>query len=213
MHLRNGLLHQTLVTLLSHQWLASIRSRSKPVKRQANNPFKQQTGDIFMKSKSITIAGSAFLMAAAFSTASAEPMKELDAYKGGLGKFSCDAKETGSGKTFKARVEKTVEFDGYTYVERYVEMKSADHPNPWNAIFIMSYDADSKQWVRNGVDNSGNRNAASSSGWNGDTWVWENDGVNIVIDKKGANGFTFAVDVKEAGGGVKRVAEALCKRT
>lgn len=163
--------------------------------------------------KSITIATGALFTVAAMTTASAEPMKELDVYKGGLGKFSCDAKEIGSGKTFKARVETTVEFDGFTYVERYIEMKSADHPNPWNAIFIMSYDSDAKRWVRNGVDNSGNRNAASSSGWKGDTWVWENDGVNIVVDKKGANSFTFAVDVKEAGGGVKRVAEALCKKT
>jgi hypothetical protein len=140
-----------------------------------------------------------------------DSMKELAVYKGGLGKFGCDAKELGSGKTFKATVDKTVEFDGHTYVERYVEMKSADHPNPWSAVFIMSYDASSQKWVRNGVDNSGERNAASSSGWNGDTWVWENDGVNIVLNKKGANGYTFAVDVKDSGN-VKRVVEASCKR-
>lgn len=151
------------------------------------------------------------LIAASFS-AFADPMKELAVYKGSLGKFACDAKETGSGKAFKVSVDKTVEFDGNTYLERYVETKSADHPSPWNAVFLMSYDPDAKRWVRNGVDNSGGRNAASSSGWNGDTWVWENDGVNIVIDKKGANSFTFAVDVKEAGGGIKRVAEATCKR-
>jgi hypothetical protein len=35
--------------------------------------------------------------------------------------------------------------------------------------------------------------------------------VNIVINRKGANAFTFAVDVKE-GSGVKRVVEANCKR-
>jgi hypothetical protein len=152
------------------------------------------------------------VLASSITSAFAEPMKELAVYKGSLGKFSCDAKETGSGKGFKVTVEKTVEFNGHTYVERYIEMKSADHPNPWNAIFIMSYDPASTRWVRNGVDNSGERNAASSSGWNGDTWVWENDGANIVIDRKGANNFTFAVDVKEAGGGVKRVAEVSCKR-
>jgi hypothetical protein len=76
----------------------------------------------------------------------------------------------------------------------------------------MSYDPDSGKWVRNGVDNSGARNAASSTGWNGNTWVWENDGVNIVVEKKGSRSFTFAVDVKQSGGGVKRVAQALCKR-
>ena len=152
------------------------------------------------------------VLASSISSAFAEPMTELAVYKSSLGKFSCDSKETGSGKSFKVTVEKTVEFDGHTYVERYVETKSADHSNPWNAIFIMSYDSASKRWVRNGVDNSGERNAASSSGWNGDTWIWENDGVNIVINRKGANNFTFAVDVKEAGGGVKRVVESSCKR-
>lgn len=160
--------------------------------------------------QAIGISG-VLVLASSMSSAFAEPMKELAVYKGSLGKFSCDAKETGSGKSFKVTVEKTVEFDGNTYAERYVEIKSADHPNPWNAIFIMSYDPASKRWVRNGVDNSGERNAASSSGWSGDTWVWENDGVNIVINRKGANSFTFAVDVKESGG-VKRVAEAICKR-
>lgn len=159
---------------------------------------------VFGITASIVLAG--FAMAS-----NAEPMKELDVYKGSLGKFACDARETGSGKAFKATVDKTVEYDGYTYVERYVEMKSADHPSPWNAVFLMSYDSASQKWVRNGVDNSGNRNAASSSGWNGDTWVWENDGVNIVINKKGATAYTFAVDVKD-GGTVKRVAEATCKR-
>lgn len=163
------------------------------------------------KTYTIGIAG-ALLLAAGITPASAEPMKELGVYKDGLGKYACDAKETGSGKAFKARVEKTVEFDGNTYVERYIETKSADHPNPWNAVFLMSYDPATGKWVRNGVDNSGARNAASSSGWKGDTWVWENDGVNIVVNRKGANSFTFAVDVKESGGGVKRVAEALCKR-
>ncbi len=163
------------------------------------------------KNNTLGIAG-ALLLAAGITPASAEPMKELAVYKGSLGNFSCNAKETESGKTFKARVEKTAEFDGHTYVERYIEMKSADHPNPWNAVFLLSYDPDSGKWVRNGVDNSGARNAASSTGWQGNTWIWENDGVNIVIDQKGANSFTFAVDVKQSGGGVKRVAEALCKR-
>lgn len=146
------------------------------------------------------------------SLVNAEPMKELDVYKGGLGKWDCVAKETGSGKTFKAGIEVTAEFDGQTYVERYTEAKSADHPNPWSAIFLMSYDPSSKRWVRNGLDNSGQRNAASSSGWNGDTWVWENDGVNIVAGRKGTKVRTFAVDVKESGGGVKRVVEASCNR-
>jgi hypothetical protein len=161
--------------------------------------------------KLIGISG-AMVLASSLTVAFAEPMKELAVYKGNLGKFSCDATETGSGKRFKATVENTAEFDGHTYVERYVEMKSADHPSPWNGLFIMSYDSATNRWVRNGVDNSGARNAATSSGWNGDTWVWENDGANIVINKKGAAGYTFAVDVKEGGGGVKRVVEANCKR-
>jgi len=164
-----------------------------------------------MKLHQVTSITGALLLAGVVGSANAEPMKELAVYKGSLGKFSCDAKETGSGKTFKAIVDKTVEFDGNTYLERYIETKSADHPNPWNAVFIMSYDPATNRWVRNGIDNSGNRNAATSTGWNGDTWVWENDGVNIVITRKGSAAFSFAVDVKQDGG-VKRVAEANCKK-
>ena len=120
-------------------------------------------------------------------------------------------KELGSGKTFKGIVEKTVDFDGNTYVERYYEVASADHPNAWKSIFIMSYDAQSGRWVRNGVDNNGDRNAASSTGWSGDTWVWENDAVNIVLTNKGPKAYSVDVDVKEAAG-VKRVVHGECKR-
>lgn len=154
---------------------------------------------------------SLFALAACASIASAEPMKELDAYKGNVGKWDCDAKELGSGKAFKAGIDYAREFDGHTYVERYYEIANADHPNAWKSVFVMSYDAQSKRWVRNGVDNSGERNAASSAGWNNGVWVWENDGVAIPITKKGTDSLTFAVDVKD-NGKLKRVVEALCKR-
>jgi len=144
--------------------------------------------------------------------ASADPIKELELYKSALGKWNCDAKEVESGKAFKAVAEFSADFDGNTYIERYWEIANADHPNAWKAIFIMSYDSTSKRWVRNGVDNSGERNAASSSGWNKNTWVWENDGVNIVIDRQSENARTFAVDVKQSAG-VKRVVTAACTRT
>ena len=55
------------------------------------------------------------------------------------------------------------------------------------------------------------RGFQSSSGWSGDTWVWENDGVNIVVTNKSVKAFTFDVDVKEAAG-TKRVAHANCNR-
>jgi hypothetical protein len=152
----------------------------------------------------------ALLLAGLTTTAGAEGVKEVEVYKGNLGKWTCEAKETGSGKMFKATIENTVEFDGSTYVERYAEVASSDHPSAWKSIFIMSYDDQSKRWVRNGVDNQGGRNAASSAGWSGDTWVWENDGVNIVITRSGTKR-SFAVDVKD-GGNVKRVVEANCKK-
>jgi hypothetical protein len=145
------------------------------------------------------------------ATGHAGPMKELDAYKGGLGKWNCEAKELGSGKSFRAIIENSAEFDGHTYVEKYAEVANPDHPNAWKAVFIMSYDAQSNRWVRHGVDNSGERNAATSAGWQDKTWVWENDGVNIVINDKGAKARTFAVDVKD-GGSVKRVVEASCRK-
>jgi hypothetical protein len=158
------------------------------------------------------IGVTASVLLGVFATlANAEPMKELAVYKNGLGKWTCDAKEVGSGKAFKAVAEFSVEFDGNTYIERYAEIASSDHPNAWKGIFIMSYDPQSQRWVRNGVDNSGERNAASSSGWNDNTWVWENDALNIVIKQKDANARTVAIDVKDATG-AKRVVEAVCKR-
>jgi hypothetical protein len=138
--------------------------------------------------------------------------KEMNAaFKGALGKWDCDAKELGSGKAFKATAEVSSEFGGATFIEKYTEQKSADHAQPWSAVFLMSYDDSKKHWVRHGVDNSGGTNAATSSGWKDKTWVWENDGVNIVIAEQGPKARTFAVDVKD-GGNVKRVVEANCKK-
>ena len=145
------------------------------------------------------------------ASAHAEPMKELEAYRNGLGKWTCDAKEIGSGKAFKATAEFSVELDDNTYMERYAEIANSERPNPWKGIFIMSYDPQSQRWVRNGVDNSGMRNAATSGGWNDNIWVWENDYVNIVINQTGAKVRNVAIEVKDATG-VKRVVEALCKR-
>jgi len=145
------------------------------------------------------------------SLAQADVAPELDAYRGKTGRFECDAQETGSGNKFKAYVENEVAYDGHTFVERYYEVANPDHPQAWKAIFLMSYDPQAKRWVRNGVDNAGQRNAATSSGWKGDTWVWEMDGANIPVTKKGPDAFTFAVDVKDQGK-TKRVVEALCKR-
>lgn len=146
------------------------------------------------------------------ASAHAEPMKELAAYRNGLGKWTCDAKEIGSGKAFKATAEFSAELDGNTYIERYVEIANSERPNPWKGIFIMSYDPQSQRWVRNGVDNSGMRNAATSSGWHDNIWVWENDYLNIVINQIGTQARTVAIDVKDATTGVKRVVEATCRR-
>ena len=162
-----------------------------------------------MKAAELSGVAASMILAGFAMTAGAEPAKELDVYKSSLGKFACDAKETGSGKTFKTQVEKTV-LDGNTYMERYTETKSADHPSPWNAVFLMSYDAGSKQWVRNGVDNNGDRNSGTSAGWQGDTWTWDVGGALIVIDRKG-NAFNYAVDVKKDGK-LDRVVSATCKK-
>jgi hypothetical protein len=158
----------------------------------------------------LAVATSVLLMASP-NACHAEPMKELAVYKDNLGKWNCDAKDLGSGKSFKAVAEYTTEFDGNTYIERYYEMGSSDHPNPWKGILLMSFDPKAGRWVRTGLDNSGNPIAASSSGWNENTWVWENDFVNVVIQKQSKNARTFAIDVK-GDGGVKRVVEASCKR-
>jgi len=164
-----------------------------------------------MNNYGATAVAVSFLLAVPPLVASADAMKELGVYKDGVGTWACDAREVESGNGFKAVVEKTVDFDGNTYIERYYEIANPDHPNAWKGIFIMSYDPQSQRWVRNGIDNSGERNVASSSGWHGNTWVWENEGVNIVITQRGSEAYAFAVDVKQSDG-IKRVVEAVCRR-
>jgi hypothetical protein len=162
--------------------------------------------------RAFAIGVAASMVLAAFATASnADPMKELEVYKAGLGMWNCDAKDLGSGKMFKATAEFTAELDGNTYIERYKEVASADHPSAWKGVFLMSYDPQTSRWVRNGVDNSGERNAASSSGWQDNTWTWEADWGNVIVMRKTEKTRNFAIDVKD-NGNIKRVVEASCKR-
>ena len=69
------------------------------------------------KTSVLAVAASVLLMASSIACY-AEPMKELAVYKGNLGKWDCDAKDLGSGKSFKAVAEYTSEFDGNTYIEK-----------------------------------------------------------------------------------------------
>ena len=80
------------------------------------------------KYRAATVAAS-FFLATPPLVASADAMKELGVYKGGVGTWNCDAREVESGNGFKAVVEKTVDFDGNTYVERYYKIANPDHPN------------------------------------------------------------------------------------
>ena len=140
------------------------------------------------------------------------PPKELDTLRAMLGKWACDAKTTGAGgHAFKAGFELVTEFDGHTFVERYWEEKSPDHPQAFKAIFLWTYDPATQRYVRNGLDHLGRRNSASATGWHGDSWVWDREGLRVPLLCRPSNGIDFTTDIQKDGQWLT-VVEASCKK-
>jgi hypothetical protein len=86
----------------------------------------------------------------------------------------------------------------------YDENKTAANPVPYHVGVYMGYDAGKKNFVENCVDNFGGYCTQSSSGWNGDTMIFEGTangsgqalGVRDTFVKKSANELTHTGDMQ-----------------
>ena len=115
----------------------------------------------------------------------AERPKELEVYNRVTGNWTCVGKTmpagTDPGHTFNATIKITRELEGGVYLDRYEEVQSAQHQQPFSSIALWTYDSESARYVQNGVDRSGHRYERTSTGWHGKDWIWEDKGLRILI--------------------------------
>jgi hypothetical protein len=115
----------------------------------------------------------------------AERPKELEVYDRVAGTWTCVGKTMPAGADpghpFNATIKVTRELEGSVYLDRYEEVRSAQHQQPFSSIALWTYDPESGRYVQSGVDPSGNRYERTSTGWHGKDWIWESKGFRILV--------------------------------
>ena len=113
--------------------------------------------------------------------------QELEVYERVVGNWTCAGHTMPSGDNpghpFSATIKIGRELEGSVYVDRYDEVKSAEHQQPFSSISLWTYDPESRRYVQNGVDSFGNRFERTSTGWHGSEWVWEVVGVREGMER------------------------------
>lgn len=151
------------------------------------------------------------LLAAGTASAVAAPAPELEDYRWAVGQYSCTGETMGEGAhVFRARFSLTRELGGGVYVERYIEEKTAEHPQPFSIMHLWTYDSKNRQYVRNGVDGDGGRHEHVSSGWKDGVWTWDAGGFRIPITR-GDNQFSFSAELRKDGNWIV-LAKGTCKK-
>ncbi len=146
------------------------------------------------------------------ATSFAAPPPELENYRWAVGQYSCAGETRGEGShSFTATFSLTRALNGGVYVERYVEAKSAQHPNPFSVMYLWTYDTQNKRYVRNGVDGDGGRYEQTATGWNDGVWIWDAGGFRIPITREGDNQFSFRAELLKDGDWVQ-LASGTCKK-
>ena len=140
-----------------------------------------------------------------------DPPKQVDDYQWAAGTWKCKGQASDPPHPFTATFTLTREMEGAAYVEKWVEDKSAQHTQPYSVTYLWTYDPKSNMYVRNGVDNSANRIAQSSSGWQNGVWTWETDGFRIPVTRDGTKRFHVMAELRKDGNWVK-FAEAGCDK-
>ena len=89
--------------------------------------------------------------------------------------FQCSGTMTIDGPPvhYTGTVTGTWVLDGMWLDIRVTQLKSKENPKPFNGRSYLGYDAGSKKFVMDWVDNTGGYQRAEFNGWQGDKLVWE----------------------------------------
>jgi hypothetical protein len=155
-----------------------------------------------------------------------KPAAEMDQMKLFLGSWKCEGKMMAGPwapgvpeHAVKAKVTAKPDLGGFWQSFVYEEQKTKEHPMAAKVMGSWGWDAAAKRFVRADRDSMGGWFAPTSSGWEGDKFVWTGDldspmgkmPAKHTFTKKSDKEFTHTLDLT-AGGKESRLFEVTCKK-
>lgn len=173
----------------------------------------------------VLLLSSVSLLASDQPAAPAGPPAELSQVAFFTGTWHCTGKgfETpfGPEHVTEATVMSAPAVGGWWQELKYDEKKSAANPMPVHAAMIFGFDSEKKQFVGACFDSFGQHCAQSSSGWSGDTLMFEGHssmgdgtaGVRDTFTKSGANKVTHLGEMQGPDGAWMKLDEEHCTKS
>ena len=153
-----------------------------------------------------------------------KPAAENDAFKMFVGNWNCQGTANlGPGKTAKVKATAKVKNDlgGFWQSFVYTEQKTKEYPMAITAMGTWGWDGQSKKLVRAEFQSGGGYVTGTSTGWSGDTLVWDLEISNFMgkmnakhsFTKKSDKEFVHQIDAKMPGSPAPMtIFEVTCKK-
>jgi len=152
------------------------------------------------------------------------PKPDFSSMKFLVGTWNCSETNTRRASAYGSTVTYSMDPSGY-----WLDTKTRNHATSWDRYPTVgtdktTYDAANSRWVDMGVDDEGNYTISTSSGWKGNTIVWQPQSLtsvssgNVVSSgaqtntKVNARKYTYTSSFKESGGRTISV-KGTCNKT
>ena len=174
-----------------------------------------------MKTRFIVLA----LLIVATTSFAQSASDQLKSLKGFVGTWKCTgtafASDMGPEHPTAATVTGKWVFNGKWLEMRYTEEKTKKNPMPYAVAAYWGWDEGQKKLVAGSVDNMGGYGVESSTGWNGDSLIFEGPAHmgampppngRDTFTRSGKNKITHEFAIPDNAGGWKKFDEETCKK-
>jgi len=156
-----------------------------------------------------------------FAQSAADQLSSLNAF---VGTWKCTgtafASDMGPEHSTAATVTGKWVLSGKWLEMRYIEEKTKKNPMPYAVTAYWGWDEGQKKLVAGSVDNMGGYGVEQSSGWNGDTFVFEGPAHmgpttpngRDTFTRAGKNKITHSFAIPDSASGWKKFDEETCKK-
>ena len=158
------------------------------------------------------------------NTESPKPAPEISSFDYFNGRWGCTGHMIGNAMIpphpTAASAMSAPELSGFWRLFRYSERRTNENPSPFAATGMWGYDVAGKKYIQIEANNAGDHSVETSSGWAGDTIVFEGEtalmgqrmNARDTFTKKGPEEFTHTSEHQGADGKWARFDEETCKR-